>query len=102
MRKTVRADLECPHCGQEIRFNERNPAFLKKQLIEETREKIRKLQKYLGDLEKKTLVRKTTFTCPYKDCGKLVYEKVTPRKIVLSKRVPKALRVTANLMERFM
>lgn len=102
MRKTVKADLPCPHCEQEVRFNYRNPAYTKKKQIEETRERILRLQKHIENLEKTFPISKEAYTCPYKKCKKLVYAKVTPRKIVLSKRVPKALRVTAELVEKMM
>ena len=77
MRKTVRAVLPCPYCGQKIRFNEDNPAYLLK-----TNPKMYKW------LEKKRERRRIT-TCPYKNCQQAFAVVVTPRKIRLSKRISK-------------
>lgn len=83
MRKTVRGVQSCPHCGQKIRFNESNPAYLKKQ----------------GHIkpEKKAVTRRI-IKCPYKNCEKPISVKVTPRRIKLSKRVPHVERVLLEML----
>ena len=98
MRKTVRVVLKCPHCGQEVRYIFRNPAYTKKVKMERIRDQITELQTQLEKLEKEIPQDKRAFKCPYKDCKKLVYAKITSRTIKLSKRVPKSLRILSEGM----
>jgi len=88
MRKTIRKAIPCPHCGQEIRFNEPNLAYLLK-----TNSKV-----WDKRLEKK-LEARSVITCPYKNCRKAMAMIVTPRKIRLSKRVSKVERTLSELLE---
>ena len=87
MRKKVRAVLPCPHCGQKIRFNEPNPAYLLK-----TNPRV-----WEKRFEKKRELR-SAITCPYKNCQKAFSLIVTPRKIRLSKRVSKVEHELAELL----
>lgn len=87
MRKTVRAVLPCPYCGQKIRFNEDNPAYLMK-----TNPKVWKKR-----FEKKREVR-SVIICPHKNCQKAFAVVVTPRKIRLSKRISKIGRILIDML----
>ena len=84
MRKTIRKVIPCPHCGQEIRFNEPNPAYL-----------LKRKPKVSKKLETRSVI-----TCQYKNCQKAMTMIVTPRKIRLSKRVSKVERTLSELLTR--
>lgn len=85
MRKTIRCDLSCPHCGKLIHFCEERPcAFQKRNPSARPSKTI-------------TLIS----TCPNKDCGKPFKAIVSDRKIELSKRVDKLGKSIAILSQMF-
>jgi hypothetical protein len=75
MRKTIRATLPCPHCGQPIKFRERRVI-----------------------VDGKVRWRVSMARCPHSDCQKEFSVKVGARKIKLSKRAPKDLKLIGSLL----